>query len=78
MFQSESLSFGEKDCKAIEVAHDWIEKFQMEEAESQSKVLAVKITKSQKIVVTLRNEYNKLLDEVNEVEMQLMESKLVT
>jgi hypothetical protein len=38
----------------------------------------VQVTKSQKQVVVLRDRYNKLLEEANELEMQLMESKLVT
>jgi hypothetical protein len=50
----------------------------LKEAESESKVLAIEVTKSQKVVVALRDEYNKLLEEENELEMQLMESKLVT
>jgi hypothetical protein len=50
----------------------------LKEAESQSKVLAVKVTKCQKIVLGLRNEYNEHLDEANELEMQLIEAKLVT
>jgi hypothetical protein len=50
----------------------------LREAESASKVLATQVTKSQKVVVALRDQYNKLLDQANELEMQLMESKLVT
>jgi hypothetical protein len=50
----------------------------LKEAESQSKVLAIEVTKSQKVVVALRDQYNKLMEEANELEMQLMESKLVT
>lgn len=50
----------------------------LKEAESESKVLAVQVTKSQKVVVGLRDEYNKLLEEANNLEMQLMEAKLVT
>jgi hypothetical protein len=50
----------------------------LREAEAASKDLAVQVTKSQKVVVALRDQYNKLLDEANELEMQLMESKLVT
>jgi hypothetical protein len=50
----------------------------LREAEAASKELAVRVTKSQKVVVALRDQYNKLLEEANELEMQLMESKLVT
>jgi hypothetical protein len=50
----------------------------LREAEAASKELAIRVTKSQKVVVALRNQYNKLLEEANELEMQLMESKLVT
>jgi hypothetical protein len=50
----------------------------LKEAESQSKVLVVELTRCQKVVVALRDEHNKLLEEANELEMELMESKLVT
>jgi hypothetical protein len=50
----------------------------LKSAESDSKPLAVQVTKFQKEVVVLRDRYNRLLEEANELEMQLMESKLVT
>ncbi|OHT04730.1 hypothetical protein TRFO_06158 [Tritrichomonas foetus] len=50
----------------------------LREAESQSKVISSQVTKFQKVVVTLRDRYNKLLEEANELEMQMMEAKLVT
>ncbi|KAH0789294.1 hypothetical protein GPJ56_006845 [Histomonas meleagridis] len=50
----------------------------LKEAESQSKILANKVVKFQKVVISLRDRYNKLLSEANELEMQTMEAKLVT
>lgn len=50
----------------------------LREAEAQSKVISSQVTKFQKVVVTLRDKYNKLLEEANDLEMQMMESKLVT
>ena len=50
----------------------------LREAESQSKVISEQVTKFQKVVVSLRDKYNKLLEEANELEMQMMEAKLVT
>jgi hypothetical protein len=50
----------------------------LREAEAASKVLATQVTKSQKVVVGLRDQYNKLMEEANDLEMQLMEAKLVT
>jgi hypothetical protein len=50
----------------------------LKEAETQSKVLAAELTRAQKVVVGLRDQHNRLLEESNELEMELMESKLVT
>ena len=50
----------------------------LREAEAQSKIISQQVTKFQKVVVTLRDKYNKLLEEANELEMQMMEAKLVT
>lgn len=50
----------------------------LREAEAQSKVISLEVTKFQKEVVTLRDRYNKLLEEANDLEMQMMEAKLVT
>lgn len=50
----------------------------LREAESESKHLTIQVTKSQKVVAMLRDKYNKLLEEANELEMQMMEAKLVS
>lgn len=48
------------------------------EAESDSYVLSKQVIRSQKLVASLRDQYNSLLDEANKLEMELTESKLVT
>ena len=47
-------------------------------AQAESKTLSKLVVKAQKAVVELRDQYNKLLEESNNLEMQLMEAKLVT
>ena len=47
-------------------------------AQAESKTLSKLVVKAQKAVVQLRDQYNKLLEEANNLEMQLMEAKLVT
>jgi len=68
-------------AQQIEVASAQIKKERddtLRKAESESRVLAVNVSKAQKAVVHLREKYNSLLELSNELEMQLMEAKLVT
>ena len=50
----------------------------LREAEREWKVLAVQVTKSQKEVTGLRDQHEKLVQEGNDLEMKLMEAKLVS
>ena len=50
----------------------------LREAEREWKVLAGEVNKFQKVVTGLRDEHEKLVQEANELEMQLMEAKLVS
>ncbi|EAX83278.1 hypothetical protein TVAG_259780 [Trichomonas vaginalis G3] len=47
-------------------------------AQAESKTLSKLVVKAQKAVVELRDKYNDLLEEENNLEMKLMEAKLVT
>lgn len=66
---------------AIEKAREEIKQEQkdtLRTAQKESKQLSKQVAKVQKHVVELRDRYNMLLNEANDLEMQLMEAKLVT
>ena len=50
----------------------------LRESEREWKVLAEQVTQFQKVVTGLRDEHEKLVEEANELEMKLMEAKLVS
>lgn len=50
----------------------------LREAEREWRVLAEQVTKSQKVVTGLRDEHDKLVQEGGDLEMKLMEAKLVS
>ena len=68
-------------AQAIKDAKEMIKKEQyitLQQAERDSDDLSKQVFRSQKVVASLRDQYNHLLEEANELEMQMTESKLVT